>query len=43
MKQKIARLGETRYVIYLPTELNEIWKELHDSKRRIKVYIEIAD
>jgi len=43
MKRKIAQLGETRYVIYLPTELNELWKEIHDSKKKINVYIEIAD
>jgi len=43
MRRKIAKLGETRYVIYLPTELNELWKEIHDAKKKINVYIEIAD
>jgi len=43
MRRKIAQLGETRYVIYLPTELNELWKEIHDAKKKINVYIEIAD
>jgi len=41
MKRKIAKLGETRYVIYLPTELNELWREIHDNKRKINVYIEM--
>jgi len=43
MKRKIARLGETRYVIYLPVELNELWKEIHDGKKKVNVYVEIAD
>jgi len=43
MRRKIAQLGETRYVIYLPVELNELWKEIHDAKKKINVYIEIAD
>lgn len=43
MRRKIAQLGETRYVIYLPVELNELWKEIHDTKKKINVYIEIAD
>jgi len=43
MKRKIAQLGESRFVIYLPTELNELWRELHDGKKRVNVYIEIVD
>jgi len=43
MKRKISRLGESRYVIYLSIELNELWKEIHDAKRKVNVYIELAD
>jgi len=43
MRRKIAQLGETRYVVYLPTEMNELWKEIHDSKKKVNIYIEIAD
>lgn len=43
MKKKIAKLCETRYVIYLPTELNDLWKEIYDSKKKVNIYIEIAD
>jgi len=43
MRRKIAQLGESRFVIYLPTELNELWRGLHDGKKRINVYIEIVD
>jgi len=43
MRRKISRLGESRYVIYLPTEMNELWKELHDGKKKLNIYIEIVD
>jgi len=43
MRRKIAQLGETRYVVYLPTEMNELWKEIHDTKKKVNIYIEIAD
>jgi len=43
MRRKIAQLGETRYVVYLPTEMNELWKEIHNAKKKINIYIEIAD
>jgi len=43
MRKKISRLSETRYVIYLPVEMNELWKEIHDSKKKVNIYIEIAD
>jgi len=43
MRKKVSRLGETRYVIYLPIEMNELWKEIHDSKKKINIYIEITD
>ena len=41
LKKSVAKLGRERYVIYLPIELNELWRELHDSKKKINVYIEI--
>jgi len=43
MRGKIAKLGETRYVVYLPTEMNELWKEIHESKKRVNINIEISD
>jgi len=43
MRRKIAQLGEARYVVYLPTEMNELWKEIRESKKQINIYIEIAD
>lgn len=43
MRRKVAKLGETRYVVYLPTELNELWEELHESKKKVNIYIEIPD
>jgi len=41
--RRISRLGYNRYVIYLPIELNYLWKELNQSKNRVKVYIEIEE
>ncbi len=43
MKRKIAKLGETRYVVYLPVELNELWRELHESRKKVNIYVEIPD
>ena len=39
--RKISRLGEGRYVVYLPIELNYIWKELNERDVKVKVYIEL--
>ena len=36
----VSKLGDKRYVIYLPQELNYLWKELNESKVKVKVYIE---
>ena len=41
--RKIAKLGYNRYVIYLPIELNYLWRELNESKSKIKIYIEIEE
>ena len=40
--RKITRAGQ-RYLIYLPTELNEIWRELHEKKVELNVIIEIPE
>jgi hypothetical protein len=40
--RKISRAGQ-RYFIYLPTELNEIWRELHEKKVELNVIIEIPE
>ncbi|BEP18035.1 hypothetical protein PYJP_13870 [Pyrofollis japonicus] len=39
----MARLNEEKYVIYLPKDLNELWRELHERRRKINIYIEILD
>ncbi len=36
----VSNLGGRRYVIYIPQELNYLWKELDESKVKVKVYIE---
>jgi hypothetical protein len=40
--RKLSRAGN-RYFIYLPTELNEIWRELHEKKVELNVIIEIPE
>jgi tRNA1(Val) A37 N6-methylase TrmN6 len=40
--RKITKAGN-RYMIYLPTELNEIWRELHEKKVELNVIIEISE
>ena len=43
--KKITRMtnkpGQERYLICLPLELNDLWREVYESGRKIKVYIEI--
>jgi hypothetical protein len=39
-RRKLSRAGN-RYFVYLPIELNDIWKELHDKKVEVNVIIEI--
>jgi len=34
--------GYERYALYLPVRLNFLWRELHASKRKVRVYIEIV-
>jgi hypothetical protein len=44
---RIARSGlgrkklGTRYVIYLPLNRNYIWRELHKTNRKFRVFIEV--
>jgi hypothetical protein len=39
-KRKLSRAGN-RYYIYLPTQLNDIWQELHEKKVEVNVIIEV--
>jgi len=41
-KRKLSRAG-SRYFIYLPIDLNDIWKELHEKKVEVNVIIEIPE
>jgi len=43
--RKITRMttkGLQRYCIYLPTNLNYLWRELYGGGRKVRVYIEVA-
>jgi len=39
--RRISKLGEGRYIIYLPVELNYLWEELNKTKEKVRIYIEI--
>ena len=38
-RRRVAKLAEGRYVIYLPTTMNDLWEALRG--RPVKVYIEV--
>ena len=39
----VVRMGKNRFLIYLPTTLNYLWKELHAKNVKVRVYIEIPE
>jgi len=39
----VSTKGKERYVLYLPTRLNDLWREIRRSKRKVLVYLKIAD
>ena len=39
----IVRMGRERYLVYLPTSLNYLWRELHEKKVKVRVYIEVPE
>jgi len=39
----VVRMGKDRFLIYLPVTLNYLWKELHERKVKVRVYIEIPE
>jgi pyruvate/2-oxoglutarate/acetoin dehydrogenase E1 component len=41
-RRKITRSGD-RYYIILPSELNDLWRQLHDARAELNVLIEVAN
>ena len=41
-KRKIVKIGD-RYLIYLPTNLNEVWEYLHRSGKKVSVFLVQGD
>ena len=43
--RKITRMTnrpeQERYLVYLPVELNDLWREIYESGKKVKIYIEI--
>jgi len=42
LKKGVARQGQ-RYVIYLPTYMNDVWEELRRQGKGVRVHIEVID
>jgi hypothetical protein len=42
MRRRIIKAGN-RYFVYLPTELNDIWRYLHDNRIEVNLVIEIPE
>jgi hypothetical protein len=40
--RRITKAG-SRYLVYLPVELNDIWRELHEKKVELNVIIEVPE
>jgi hypothetical protein len=45
--RKVTRMTrkpeKERYLVYLPLELNDLWREVYESGKKIKIYIEIPE
>jgi len=41
MRRKIVRMSPNteRYLIYLPEDLNDVWKEIYERRLRVEVYV----
>lgn len=35
--------GKARYLVYLPTPRNYVWKVLHESNERVRLYVEVPE
>lgn len=41
-EREIVRMGE-RWIIYLPTKLNDVWETIKRQRKRVRIYIEVKD
>jgi len=39
-KREIVR-HSNRFIVYLPSDYNEIWEELKKQKKKVRVYVEV--
>jgi len=40
--REVVRLGN-RWIIYLPTDMNELWEAIKKQGMKVKVYIEVVE
>jgi len=43
LNREVVRQGNKRYIIYLPKDLNDMWEELKNRGKKVRVYIEVVD
>lgn len=41
-KREVVKLGN-RWVIYLPVDMNDLWRTIKEQGKKIRVYIEVMD
>jgi len=41
-RREVVRHGK-RWIIYLPSDYNDIWEEIKKMGKKVKVYIEVVD
>ena len=40
--RQVVKLGE-RYIVYLPASYNEVWREIKERKKRVRLFVEVVD
>lgn len=42
-KREVVKVGNNRWIIYLPQEYNEVWEAIKRSGKKVRVYIEVIE
>ena len=41
-KQELVKVGN-RWIVYLPTDINDLWEELKRQGRKVRLYVEVVE
>jgi len=41
--REIVKMGRDRFIIYLPKDYNELWREIKKQKKKLRIYIEVVE